>query len=635
MSGIYGAWKNGQAMTVTDRMRLQKWNVAYGEKSEVVALETLFLGCSQSRYSDGMPDSSPVLRSGTKCAVMDALLFNRDEMKMKSGLSEELSDEELLFLYIEKFGYEALCEVNGDFAGAIYDEEKKTITLFRDHMGVRPLFYYNRDGVFAFSTDIRGLISMDVVDVSVDEEWLWSTLAGTAYMGAEYTEFSHIRCVKPASYDTVANRGDTFSITVKNYWKPGGKKIRLSSEEAYIKQLRELITDAVKRRLDVVSGPVAAELSGGLDSSIIDIVIHRLGRETFYFSWSRSPEVLSYAENDERMIVADICTQEGIVCHYSDEAMELQEDSVIYKKMKVIGMEPELNAGLYRRYVLPPYISTTQIGKVAQSAHDYGAKVVFTGHGGDEGVSHRCNPYELFYHKEYLHYFSYMWESTVGLKHRLHHTVQRSLTNLTKSRKRLRSPFVSAFASKAMLKPEIIKKYEGRKGAPNTFAYDPVSYVRNGGSRNRLDVVALLGEYCGARYFAPYLDYRVIDYALSIPRHMYLKEQKNRYIIREAFRDMIPKSLYNLTGKEDTSWRNVEKKKIDIKEHVEHKKRLIGMLDCAYWTRYLNWEELERWADIASEEERDSAMFMGIDKCLSLQNLITFSRNVGNAGSVS
>ncbi|MBQ8548166.1 MAG: asparagine synthase, partial [Lachnospiraceae bacterium] len=321
-------------------------------------------------------------------------------------------------------------------------------------------------------------------------------------------------------------------------------------------------------------------------------------------------------------------------CHYNEKVLRIEKDSVMSEKMRAIGIEPDMNAGLFRRYVLPPYISTTQIGKVAQSAHDYGAKVVFTGHGGDEGVSHRCNPYELFYNREYLHYFSYMWESTKGLKHRCYKTVMRSLKNLTKTRKQLRSPFVSVFASKIMLAPEIMGKYETKKGVSNTFAYDPLSYVRNGGSRNRLDIVALLGEYCGARYFAPYLDYRVIDYALSIPRHMYLKEQKNRYIIREAFWDIIPESLYNLTGKEDTSCRNVEKTEVDIVEHVQKKNRLVGMLNREYWNGYLNWEELEDWASVAAEEERDSAMFMGIDKCLSLQNLITFSRKVGEAESV-
>jgi len=164
-----------------------------------------------------------------------------------------------------------------------------------------------------------------------------------------------------------------------------------------------------------------------------------------------------------------------------------------------------------------------------------------------------------------------------------------------------------------------------------TFAYDPLSYIRTGGSRNRLDVVALLGAYFGARYIVPYSDYRVIDYAVSIPRHMYLKNQKNRYIFKETFQDIMPESLYNLTGKEDTSWRNAEKKEKDPAEYIERKKRLFGMLDREYWDKYLDWDVMETWANTSldlADENQDMAMFIGIDACLGLQNLITFSRAI-------
>lgn len=634
MSGIYGVWQPMEKIKADrkDREKLQSWNKAYGSTLETVsAEESIYLGCAYEKYREDAPISSPVLKKAGKYAVIDALLYNREELIAQGKFADSLSDEELLFDYIEAFGYNQLKEVNGDFAGAIYDIEQSTITLFRDHMGVRPLFYYATGDSLAFSTDIRGLLSMQQVDASVDEQWVWSKLSGGAYIGTENTEFAHIHCVKPASYMTVTRKQEKLQRETISYWKIGTKKIRLSSEQVYQEKLRELITDSVKRRLDAVSGLVAGELSGGLDSSIIDILIHRLGREAAYFSWSTSPEETPYAENDERLIVKDICDQENITCHYSEKSVRIGEDSVMYKKMKEAGMEPELNVGLYRRYVLPPYISTLQIAKVAQYANDHGARVVFTGHGGDETVSHRCNPYELFYHKEYIHYLQHMWESTKGGKHRLYNTLLRCHKNLTVSRKKLTSPFVSVFASKDMLQQDFFEKYYTKKGTPVTFAYDPVTYIRNGGSRNRLDIVALLGAYGGARYIAPYLDYRVADYAVSIPRHMYLKHQRNRYIFKEAFKEMIPESLYNLTGKEDTSWRNVEKKEKDPVEYLERKQRLVGMLDREYWRGYLNWEVLDSWKNKPleeSDETYDFAMLSGIDACLSLQNLISFSRAI-------
>lgn len=634
MSGIYGIWKPLKKVVndTADIDRLKRWNMAYGNEQEMLYIgEEIGMGCSYEKLSETAPKSSPVLQRDGKYAVIDAVLYNREEMIEKGFFSKELSDEELLLSYVEKFGYDALCEVNGDFVGGIYEVQNNSLTLFRDHMGVRPLFYYAQEQSVVFSTDIRGLTSMEQIDVTVDEKWLWNKVAGTAYTGMENTEFAHIFCVKPASYMAIALKNNQLTINTKSYWQIGRKKMRLSSEEAYIEKLRELITDSIKRRLDVISGPIGAELSGGLDSSVIDILIHRLGREAVYFSWSASPEEVPYAEDDERLVVEDICKQENISCHYAGKVLQIGEDSIIYKKMCAMGIQPDMRAGFYRRYVFPPYINTLHVCQASQYVNSQGAKVVFTGHSGDEGVSHRCNPYELFYHKEYGHYLKYMWDSTKGEKHRWYNTLLRCRQNLTVSRQKLTNPFVSILDSKDMLKKEFYEKYNVKKGVPQTFAYDPISYIRNGGSRNRLDVVALLGAYSGARYIIPYIDYRVIDYAVSIPRHMYLKKQKNRYIFREAFKDIMPDSLYNLRGKEDTSWRNAKGKEKNPTEYLERKKRLLGMLDRKYWNQYLEWKVLEDWANIPlneADEMRDFAIFSAIDNCLSLQNMIQFSREL-------
>lgn len=634
MSGIYGVWQPFEQMPPNsmELNKLKSWNKAYGVRfANTDADSNCHMGCFMEKLHESAPQSSPVLVSNGCYAVLDVVLYNREELVAKGDFAESLSDEELLLQFIETFGYSQLKEVNGDFVGAIYDSKKRQLTFFRDHMGVRPLFYYTNGQKLAFSTDIRGLLSIETTDVSVAEHWLWCKVAGGAYFGTENTEFASIFCVKPASYITFSIKENKLQCDKKTYWQIGTKKVRLSSEKEYQRCLKELITDSIQRRLQAVSGLVAGELSGGLDSSIIDILIHRLGREAIYFSWSAAPEEIPYAENDERLIVKDICEQENIVCKFSEKSVRIGEDSVMYRKVKAVGMDPEMNAGLYRRYVFPPYISTLQIAKVAQYANDHGAKVVFTGHGGDETVSHRCNPYELFYNKEYGHYLYYMWESTKGGKHRIYNTLLRCRENLMVSRKKLTSPFVSALASKEMLKKEFFEQYDSKKGAPNYFAYDPLTYIRSGGSRNRLDIVALLGAYGGARYIAPYLDYRVADYAVSIPRNLYLKHGVNRYIFKETFKDIIPESLYTLTGKEDTSWRNAEKKEKDPVEYLERKQRLIGMLDRSYWGKYLDWDVLKQWSEIPlenSDGQKDRAMLTGIDACLSLQNLITFSRAI-------
>lgn len=634
MSGIYGYFgtKAKQSCLKEDRDKLRLWNKAYGTDTQEVYIEDgALLGCFSERLSEAFDKSSPVLRKGGSYAVIDAVLYNREALLEKTVLSEVCSDEELLFTYIRKFGFESLKEVNGDFSGAIYEEAERKVTLFRDHMGVRPLFYFTDNECVVFSTDMRGLLAMEGVNDAVDEKWLWGKLSGAGYMSTETTEFAHIFCVKPASYMTFTLKEAGMVTEKREYWKLGSKKIRLASEQAYIDRLRALITDAVKRRLDAVSGPVGAELSGGLDSGVIDILIHRMGRDCTYFSWSASPEDIPYAENDERRRIDDICKQEGITCNYGGKTVVFNEGSIPTQKIHQIGLNPALNEGPFRMYVFPPYVNTLPISETGQFMNRRGVKVVFTGHGGDEGVSHRGNPYELFYHKEYVAYWKYMWSMTKGWRVRPYQTLKLCYKNLAKTRKQLTGSYEDVFLAKEIIKKEFAERCEALERPPLTFAYDTKAFILEGGSRNRLDVMALLGAYSGARYIAPYMDYRLVDFAVSIPRHMFLKNKTNRYIFREAFKDLLPESLYTVTDKESGSWTNYQKAQQSEEEYKQQKAWYVSLLDREYWDSYLDWEALEDWAAQERSEEnvmKDKGTFRCISACVLIQNAVTRSKEV-------
>ena len=634
MSGIFGVWQSSGEMSQQGRSvdKLMLWNKAYGNDGEELHMGKAFcMGCFLEKLSEATGKSTPVLKKDTKYAVIDVVLYNREELQEQGQFDAELSDEELLFSYIDKMGMEALKDVNGDFTGAIYDEQKETLTLFRDHMGIRPLFYYAQNGEVIFSTDIRGIVAMSQVDVEVNGKWLWGNVTGNGNMGTENTEFAHIFCVKPATYITFSLKDNAIETIKNTYWELGKNKVRLSAEKDYVEKLRELITDSVQRRLDAVSGAVGAELSGGLDSGVIDILIHRMGRECVYFSWSASPEDIPLVEYDERIVIEDICRQEGIKCNYGQRTINYSEENTIAKKMQRIGVDIDWSEGTAYRYVLPPYINTLQICEASEFINKSGAKVVFTGHGGDEGVSHRCNPYEIFYHKEYVDYLKYMWSTTKGGKHRLYNTFLRCKKNLTTSRKTLRNPYVGVFGVKELLNKEFAETYKNEENPSFCFAYDSVEYIKSGGSRNRLDVVALLGAYCGVRYLMPYLDYRVIDFAVSIPRHMYLKNEKKRYIFREAFKDIMPESLYTLDRKEDISWSSVEKEPPKQEDYLKQKRAIADMVDKDYWKNYLDGDVIEKWATQKSDsvdEMYDKGIRMCLAKCIMIQNLIVRSKKV-------
>ena len=613
MSGIFGFFcrKPDKGLSAGYIHALEVWNRKYGTD----AVDSFFtgeygVGCHMEHLSSEYPIEQPIIRDGENIAVIDAVLYNRDEIfeLLNIQKSSRISDENLLFQFIKKQGYAELAGVNGDFAGAVYNENKKTWTFFRDHMGVRPLFYYIDDTVFAFSTDMRGLLALPGTDLKINESQFYLRMMGYSDLSLCETEFARINCIHPASYKVVSADASGFSEKETIYWRLKQKKIHMKTEEDYCKELRRLVTDSIKRRLDVVPGVIGGELSGGLDSGVICILINRLGREGRYFSWSQSPDELPLQEGeDERKVIQDICQQEHITCEFATEKKNrIKED--------------------YFQEIMPPYINTPSLGVGSSWLKSQGARVVFTGHGGDEGVSHRCNPFELWYHGEYLSFARYFWDSTKGDKLRLARTAKRMMHQIRVENPEFLEPYENRRINcRNFLNPKFRERMDGTlKLQPLYFAYAPELYFEQGGPRRRLDNVAYYGAKNGVRYMVPFLDYRVIDFALSIPRNMYLKKGINRYIYRQAFRDIIPESLYEVHYKDYASKRNSRPEKGLRARLLDDINETVSKLDRVYWKDYLNFDELDRFTlpeDYTISDYRRIALMLDdlIDCCL-LQN---------------
>ena len=608
------------------------WNRAYGRDKEELHLDTCAgLGCCYENLSKSTPPKNLVLSKESQISVIDALLYSPDTLSECQCYDNMKSDEDAVFR-AAGIGPDALKAINGDFSGAVYDKKEHTLTLFRDHMGIRPLFYYTDDTLTAFSTDIRALLALDAVDACINEEWLYRTCIGYYMDGLKATEYQHIFCVRPASCTTFRLSDKSAALEENIYWRPGSKKIRLSSFENYKKLTRKLVQDSIEIRLKALKVPIGAELSGGLDSGVIDILIHRLGHKCLYHSWSADPCRLPYAQEDERLVIRDICSQEGVICHFSDLCPDYGMNSRLAKTMQDAGFILDPDARPVLRYAMPPYINTLSLSNTSEYMHSNGVKVIFTGHGGDEGISHRCNPYELFYHHEYYHFFRQLWLSVQGQRHRPIRFVKKCRRILGNVRRQFYTPFQSPFCDPKLLKKEFAEKFSRQNMPLLHFAYSPIEYIEEGGSRNRLDNTALQGAYNGVRYICPYLDYRVIDFAVSIPRYLYLNGTQNRYLFREAFRDLMPESLYRLQSKEDVSGRNIPDNPNWFEEFQQRRDEINRKLNRKIWEKYLNFDYIDNWMQKdrpSSEEERqhDSSLLMCLLQCAMAQNAVEKARS--------
>lgn len=479
--------------------------------------------------------------------------------------------QEFAATYLAK-GFDQLADINGDFCGAI--RRKNKWTLFRDHMGVRTLYYYLKGKDFAFAEDMRDLCAMDGIDLSINERLFYLRARGANTNTLTETDFQYIQCVQPGSYTDFEETEDGWKVTVHPYWIPGQKKIRYDTEQEYINRLRELVEDAVKIRLDAVEGPVGAELSGGLDSGVIDILIARSGREAKYVSWSAPYDVIPMQPVDERQVIEDICKQEGITFSF----LPLNDDST---------------DAIYRR--LPPFVNTSDISKTSRFFSEQGIHIVFSGHGGDEGASHRANLLELWYHHEYRDYIREIWNARKGHHFRIIGTTARVTKGVLFDLPKRKGPWQNKDHDLIeCLNKDFLKKMRRAKFPALTFSYDPLQDILTGGCRDRLDNCAVQGADYTVRYLFPLLDYRIIDYCVSIPRTLFIRNGKNRYIYREAFKNIMPESLYRVNYKDYASIRGLRKTgSARIKSNQEHRNKkesffFLDTLEWKIWRQYLD-----------------------------------------------
>ena len=601
MSGIFGVMNMSASADINASLsRLCKWNNVFGETRETKVFSDSFgFGICADHITNAPVNRTPVLHRDKISAVIDALIYNRDEISGSFNIPLSYSDEEMLFELIIKHGPEKLKEVNGDFSGAVYYEEDNKLTLFTDHMGVHPIFIYKSSSMAAFSTEVRGLINLPEIPGEINPEYLYATLCGYINSNMTATEYSDIFVIRPATYLDITVSAGELKFDEQRYWTLGERKIRLFSEQKYISRMRELITESIRKRLAVFPDIVGAELSGGLDSGVIDILINRLGREGVYFSWFYDPKDDPLLEQDDRRIIQDICDQENITCNYR-KLNYGESNSNIIKRHEELGFDNDGIGSLNFRFAYPLYTNTEIICEASQLVCSKGGKVVFSGHGGDEGVSHRCDPYELYFAGEKFHFAKWMWDSNKGAKKRLLKTYRDYKCKIERGEHYRNNPSISSSGAMAsfLLKDEFKGKFKDYKGTPFYYPYDPLAYIGTGATNVRLNVAAMFGPYSGARYVFPFLDRDVIDFAVSIPRHLYLKNGQKRYIFRQAFKDIMPKSLYENTNKLILGADNSDEEEKDwFAEQKKTAEFIYDYLDREFWGEYLDFDAVQKLKD--------------------------------------
>ncbi|MEO6882673.1 MAG: asparagine synthase (glutamine-hydrolyzing) [Bacteroidia bacterium] len=189
---------------------------------------------------------------------------NTDEIS--SFVFRTNTDTEVILAAYIRWGKACLQQFNGMFAFAIWDNLKKELFIARDRLGIKPLYYFQKNNLFLFSSELRALLSSECIPRKIDQNSLVDYLRYQT-VHAPSTIVENVKMLLPGHCMKITNT----EIEIENYWKLIPKNYDTSKEKKYehiCKDVKKLLGDAVERRL-VADVPFGAFLSGGIDSSAI------------------------------------------------------------------------------------------------------------------------------------------------------------------------------------------------------------------------------------------------------------------------------------------------------------------------------------------------------------------------------
>jgi asparagine synthase (glutamine-hydrolysing) len=273
------------------------------------------------------------------------------------------SDSEVILKAYHKWGMKAVDMFIGMYAIAIYDSAKETITLIRDRVGVKPLYYYFDDKDFVFGSELRPIMEYKS-DLEIDKDGMYEYFQ-YGYISSNLSIFKDCNKLPAGHYGVYDLKSHTFDIC--EYWSilPFFDKPKFDkNEDELVDELENLLIDACKYRM-VSDVPVGVFLSGGIDSSLVASILqkHYGNIHTFTIGFKE-------AKYNEATYAKDVANHIGTT--HTEKFLSADEAKEILQKFIDIYDEPFGDSS---------GIPTTLVSQVAK---DNGIKVVLSADGGDE-----------------------------------------------------------------------------------------------------------------------------------------------------------------------------------------------------------------------------------------------------------
>jgi len=513
----------------------------------VFSNEEISLGHTRLAIIDLSPQGHQPMLSldGRLVVVFNGEIYNylelRGELKQRGYAFKTDSDTEVILQAYRAFGPACVEKFNGMFALAVWDNQKKELFLARDHMGIKPLYYYFDGKKFIFSSEIKSIVCHDIPK-ELDEAAL-NIFFRVLYIPEPLTPWRGVNKIPPGHYALLKNN----SLKVEKYWEV--KKFDyLNNKEYILSVLKNKFTGAVARQM-ISDRPLGLYLSGGIDSTaILGVMSEKLSRPVKTFTVGFQVE-----KKQEDKFNADLFLAKKTSAYFKSEHQEviLEAKDVKNNFEKIVWHADDLVS------------NHTQPAMYVLSSHTKKfVDVVLAGDGGDE----------LFagYRRYYLNHFLNIAQKIpeVLRKNTLLEAFFGALNKDKIYRKLNLAPGFSRWNAFMPQEENLITKALARNfnDSKATFSFFGEKFrnivdeavIRNStkqlqyfdlktwlldDSLNRADRMSMAH---GLEERVPFLDKYLVEFAMAIPSNMNMDgRNKGKKVLKEALAEYIPDFVYN------------------------------------------------------------------------------------------
>ena len=487
--------------------------------------------------------------SGRYTIVYNGEVYNylelRGNLKPHFNFRSKTDTEVVLATYIQ-FGEKCLKKLNGMFAFAIWDNEKRELFLARDRLGIKPLFYSQLPNGLVFASEQKAIIASGLIKPEINHESIYHFMSFYHFPEPQ-TAFKNIYSL-PAAHQATFKDSE---LKTKRWWSTDFRKSAVNSDMKASDGVRMFLEDSTRIR-QVADVPVGCFLSGGMDSTAVSALMHKEvgpGFKTYTIAFGNDP---SNAQD---------------VYYARAAALRIGTDH-LSKNISMAEIEKQLPSILW--HLEEPAWTSLESWFVSKLARQ-GIKVALAGVGGDELFAGYF-PYSHMARLESFNTFMGPLAKPTGMLARLinqfvpdnlkqnppgsslHRYATIENLDYASAYFFLRSTFTDD-EKKQLFTPDFMKEVKGlsslgyvrdlmrktkTEGYIDKFAsFDIQNYLAADLLRH-LDSMSMAHSL---ETRVPLLDHRLVEFILGLTDEMKLRDGKSKFIFKKAIDDYIPDEI--------------------------------------------------------------------------------------------